>query len=110
MYIVDQLLSSFLGDLNQPDSQDIDNLLKAGEEIRNQLKRNFRADDIKGYLDRRRKLRQAFELVPKSFAKFLVDQLLDKNDPLAKLFNYKISRHTRNEMISILLSKVGPEI
>jgi hypothetical protein len=109
MYISDQRLSSFLGDISQPASQDIVNYLRAGGEIKKQLERNFRADDVTGYLDRRRKLRQAFELVPKSFAKHLLDQLLDQNEPLAKLFNYKISRHTRNEMISILLKKTGAD-
>jgi|GEM_PF-4222634 len=100
--------SSAVEGFGQP--PDAVNFLRAGGEIKKQLERNFRADDVTGYLDRRRKLRQAFESVPKSFAKHLVDQLQDKNDPLAKLFNYKISRHTRNEMISILLRNIGETI
>jgi len=107
MYIFDRRYSTFLGDVNQPTSQDAVNFLRAGGEIKKQLERNFMADDVTGYLDRRGKLRQAFESVPKSFAKHLVDQLMDKNDPLAKLFNYKIARQTRNKMISILLRKTG---
>lgn len=107
MYIYAQRLSSLLGDPNQFAQPDAVIYLRAGGEIRKQLERNFRADDVTGYLDRRAKLRRAFESVPKSFAKHLLDQLLDKNDPLTKLFNYKISRHTRQEMISILLNKMG---
>jgi hypothetical protein len=64
-------------------------------------------DDVAGFLDRRRKLRQAFESVPQSFAKHLLDQLADKGDPLARLFKFKTATPTRNEMISILLRKSG---
>jgi hypothetical protein len=71
------------------------------------LERNFRADDVAGFLDRRRKLRQAFESVPQLFAKHLLDQLADKGDPLARLFKFKIATPTRNEKISILLRKSG---
>jgi|SRR5262245_16327432 len=110
MYLFDRRNSTLLGDVNQPASQDTVNYIRAGGEIRKQLERNFRADDVRGYLDRRSKLRQAFESVPNSFAQQLLDQLLDSNDPLAKLFNYKISRHTRTEMISILLRKAGETI
>jgi hypothetical protein len=92
------------------DPVDVAKYLLSQAEIKRQLERNFRADDVAGFLDRRRKLRQAFESVPKSFAQHLFARLLNKNDPLAKLFNYKIATPSRNEMISILLKKSSETI
>lgn len=89
------------------DPGEMTKFLDATSEINKQLKLNFRADDVAGYLDRRKKLRKAFESVPDSFAKSLVEQLSDSNDPLAKLFKYKLATPTRNEMILILLKKSG---
>jgi hypothetical protein len=51
------------------DTGEIRKFLDAGTEM--QLKRNFRLTDVAGFLDRRRKLRQAFESVPSSIAKSL---------------------------------------
>jgi hypothetical protein len=80
--------------------------LASQEEIRRQLERNFREDDEPGILDRRRRLRQAFQSVPNSFAQDLFGRLMDGNDPLARLFRYKIATATRNEMLSILRKKL----
>ncbi len=80
--------------------------LASQEEIRRQLERNFREDDEPGILDRRRRLRQAFQSVPSSFAQDLFGRLMDGNDPLARLFRYKIATATRNEMLSILRKKL----
>jgi hypothetical protein len=91
----------------QMDAGGLSRFVHVGAEIKKQLERNFRADDVAGFLDRRRKLSQAFESVPQSFAKHLLDQLADKGDPLARLFKFKIATPTRNEMISILLRKSG---
>jgi hypothetical protein len=91
----------------QLDAGDLSRFVDAGAEIKKQLERNFRADDVAGFLDRRRKLRQAFESVPQSFAKHLLDQLGDRGDPLARLFKFKLATPTRNEMITILLRTSG---
>jgi hypothetical protein len=77
----------------------------AVSEIKRQLRRNFRADDERGYLDRRQKLRNAFNAVPNSFAPFLYEQLTDPSDEVAKLFHYRLATATRNEMLRILLDK-----
>jgi hypothetical protein len=76
------------------------------EVIRQQLERNFRADDEPRILDRRRRLREAFQSVPNSYAQELFGRLISANDPLARLFRYKIATATRNEMLSILRSKL----
>ena len=44
--------------------------------------------------------------VPHSFAQDLFGRLMDGNDPLARLFRYKIATATRNEMLSILRKKL----
>jgi|GraSoiStandDraft_51_1057287.scaffolds.fasta_scaffold368863_1 hypothetical protein len=79
--------------------------LEAVAEVKKQLERNFRADDEPGILDRRRRLRAAFNSVPKLFAPSLQTRLTDKNDELGRLFHYKLATPTRNEMLNILLSK-----
>ncbi len=89
-----------------PDPADALAYFLSEAEIKKQLERNFRADDEPGYLDRRRRLRLAFQSVPKSFAQNLFGRLLDRNDPLAKLFRYKIHTATQGEMISILQKKL----
>jgi hypothetical protein len=86
---------------------DAENFAKAGAEIRAQLNRNFLATDEPGYLDRRRKLRIAFNAIPDSFAEFLYLQLTDKPDPLSQLFHYKLHPATVNEMLGILWKKMG---
>jgi len=86
--------------------QELAKYIASREEIRRQLERNFRADDEPGILDRRRGLRQAFQSVPNSFAQDLFGRLMDGNDPLARLFRYKIATATRNEMLSILRKKL----
>lgn len=53
-------LQAFLGEVIKSAPQDVVNYLRAGGKIKKQLERNFRADDVTGYVDRRRKLRQAF--------------------------------------------------
>jgi len=92
------------------DPVDVANYLLTQAEIKRQLERNFRAGDVAGFLDRRRKLRQAFESVPRSFAQHLLGRLVNKHHPLAKLFNYKIATSTRNELIAILLKKSSETI
>ena len=100
--------ASVLAEMDQPPMNlgEADEFLKAGAEIRRQLKRNFRADDEAGYLDRRQRLRLAFRSVPDSFAEFLFEQLTDKKDPLTKMFRYKLHDATVNEMLGILFEKV----
>jgi hypothetical protein len=80
---------------------------QAVAEILHQLRRNFRADDERGYLERRQKLRGAFNAVPNSFAPFLYQQLNDPSDEVAKLFRFKLATATRNEMQRILLDKTS---
>jgi hypothetical protein len=80
----------------------------AREQIETQLRRNFRADDEPGYLDRRKRLRLAFRSVPKRFARRLLAILQeDTSHPLTKLFRYKLHPATQDEMISILKKKLG---
>lgn len=107
-YPIEPVPSAVEGLGQSPD--DVRRFIRTGAEIKRQLERNFRADDVAGFLDRRRKLRQAFESVPRSFAQHLLAQLMDKNDSLAKLFKYKLATPTRDEMISILLGKSGEPI
>ncbi len=95
-----------LGQPDPPDPADIASFLILKNEIKKQLDRNFRADDEPGYLDRRRRLRIAFQAVPKAFASDLLGHLLFKNDPLAKLFHYKLHDATQQEMIGILQRKL----
>ena len=92
------------------DPLDLTSYLLTESEIKRQLERNFRADDVAGFLDRRRKLKQAFESVPRSLAERLLGRLMNKNDSLAKLFNYKIATPTRNERLSILVARSGEPI
>jgi hypothetical protein len=100
-------LGSGRGQAPAPDPVDTVTFLITQNKIKQQLQRNFRADDEPGYLDRRRRLREAFQSVPKSFAQGLLEKLLfDNNDPLTKLFNYKLHHATRNEMITILQNKL----
>jgi hypothetical protein len=99
---------NFVGEMDQPglNMAEAEQFLKAGSEIRAQLNRNFLATDERGYLERRQKLRLAFRSVPDSFAESLFAQLVDKNDPLSKLFHYKLHPATINEMLGILLEKM----
>jgi hypothetical protein len=86
-----------------PGMADARKALLAVAEIRHQLGRNFRADDEAGVLDRRQRLREAFNSVPKAFALSLWSRLTDKNDELGKFFRYRLATPTRNEMLAILL-------
>lgn len=101
-----------MGEMEEP-SLNLDeatHYMHAGSEIKRQLRRNFRADDERGYLDRRQKLRDAFNAVPNSFAPFLYEQLTDPSDELAQLFRYKLATATRSEMLRILLDKMSVRI
>lgn len=94
-------------DLRQLDPADVPAFLIAQNKIRTQLQRNFQADDKRGLFDRRQQLREAFQLVPKSFASDLIGRLtFNSNDPLTRLFRYKIATATRNEMLRILQRKL----
>jgi hypothetical protein len=93
-----------------PDPLDQVKSLMAEAEIKKQLQRRFRVDDEAGILDRMRRLREAFNSVPKAFAPALLGRLMNQNDPLAKLFRYSIATATRNEMISILLKNSSQAI
>jgi hypothetical protein len=94
------------GPLNQ-DPVDLPTFLIAKNRIKTQLQRNFQADDERGFLDRRQRLREAFNLVPKSFASVLLERLtFESNDPLTRLFRFKIATATRNEMLRILQRKL----
>ena len=91
----------------QQDPADVPAFLIAKNKIKIQLQRNFQEDDERGVLDRRQRLREAFNLIPKSFASSLLEQLMFKgNDPLTRLFRYKIATATRNEMLRILQRKL----
>jgi len=92
------------------DPLDVVNKILSENKIRKQLQRRFRPDDEAGILDRRRRLRAAFNSVPKSFAPDLVARLMSQSDPLARLFRYSIATATRNEMLSILLNKSSQPI
>jgi hypothetical protein len=98
----------FALELDSPDpALDVVEFLLAQTEINKQLQRNFRADDEPGYLDRRRRLRLAFQSVPKSHVQKLLGRLLlDTSDPLTKLFRYKLHPATQGEMISRLTKKL----
>lgn len=91
----------------QQDPADVPTFLIAINRIKTQLQRNFQADDERGILDRRQRLREAFNLVPESFSSGLLDRLIfNGNDPLTRLFRYKIATATRNEMLGILRRKL----
>jgi len=91
----------------QQDPVDVPTFLIAVNRIKTQLQRNFQAGDERGILDRRQRLREAFNLVPKSFSSGLLERLIfNSNDPLARLFRYKIATATRNEMLGILRRKL----
>lgn len=94
-------------DLRQHDPADVPAFLIAQNKIRTQLQRNFQPNDVRGILDRRQRLREAFQLVPKRFASGLLGRLtFNSNDPLTRLFRYKTARATRNEMLGILQRKL----
>lgn len=108
MYI-QEVGNNHIGQLNPPqqDPADVPALLIAKDKINMQLQRNFREDDERGILDRRQRLREAFNLVPKSFASGLLQQLMfNSTDPLTRLFRYKIATATHNEMLRILQRKL----
>ena len=91
----------------QQDPADVATFLLAESSIKTQLQRNFHAGDERGILDRRQQLREAFNSVPKRFASGLLDRLIfNSNDPLTRLFRYKIAMATRNEMLGILRQKL----
>jgi hypothetical protein len=94
-------------ELGNPDPLEVAKAVAAQQEIKQQLQRNFRADDEAGYLDRRRRLRLAFRSVPKSFASSLLERLLfNTGNPVTKLFRYKLHPATQSEMINILKGKL----
>lgn len=91
----------------QQDPVDVPTFLIAENRIRTQLQRNFQAGDERGFLDRRQRLREAFDSIPKSFARGIFERLkFNSNDPLTRLFRYKIATATRNEMLGILQRKL----
>lgn len=91
----------------QQDPVDVPAFLIAVNRIKTQLQRNFQAGNERGILDRRQRLREAFNLVPKSFASGLLERLIfNSNDPLTRLFRYKTAMATRNEMLGILRRKL----
>jgi hypothetical protein len=107
MYIR-EAASDYIGqpDPLQQDPADVTTFLIAVNRIKTQLQRNFQVNDERGILDRRQRLREAFNLVPKSFSSGLLERLIfNSNDPLTRLFRYKIATATRNEMLGILQQK-----
>lgn len=91
----------------QQDPADVPAYLITENKIKMQLQRNFQKDDVRGVLDRRQRLREAFNLIPRSFASGLLERLMfNSNDPLTRLFRYKIATATRNEMLRILQRKL----
>lgn len=108
MYI-QEVGNNYIGQPNslQQDPADVPAFLIAKNKIQMQLQRNFREDDERGILDRRQRLREAFNLIPTSFASSLLERLMfNSNDPLTRLFRYKIATATRNEMLRILQRKL----
>jgi hypothetical protein len=73
--------------------------------IRALLEPPIRADDVLGILQRKRLLREAFRSVPDPHALLLLFQLQNRNDPLGKLFKYKLATPTRRELLGILAAK-----
>lgn len=73
--------------------------------IRALLEPPIRVDDVRGILQRKRLLREAFRSVPGSLALLLLFQLQNRNDPLGKLFRYKLATPTRRELRGILAAK-----
>jgi hypothetical protein len=73
--------------------------------IRALLEPPMRADEVRGILQRKRLLREAFRAVPSSHALLLLFQLQNRLDPLVKLFKYKLATPTRKELLGILATK-----
>jgi len=72
-----------------------------------QLERKFRDPNDPRLYERRKELRRLFNSVPNAFARELYERLESKNDPLGKLFRYKLATPTRNELLGILSKKFG---
>jgi hypothetical protein len=75
--------------------------------IRLELQRSPRGGFPIGSAERLR-LENAFKSIPPSRAHGFLTRLLDVNDPLGKLFRYKVARRTRNLMLQVLCQKIVP--
>jgi hypothetical protein len=75
--------------------------------IQQELEQNFQASDSKGYLARRDRLVEQFKSLSPEDAKALLQKLNNKNDPLSKLFNGKLSDATCDRLKQILQNKTG---
>jgi hypothetical protein len=65
----------------------------------------MRAGDLPGIQQRRQLLRETFQSVPDSRALLLLFKLQNRNDPLGRLFRYKLATPTRKELLRILATK-----
>lgn len=75
-----------------------------------QLERSFQDPNDPRLYERRKELVKLFGLVPPSFAKTLYERL-HSEDPLGRLFRYRLATPTRKQLLGILLSapSVGPQ-
>lgn len=103
--------------LGQPRLNDATQFQSIVASIQGQLKRKFQdPKDPRLYL-RQRELVKLFGLVPPSFAKTLYERLQSEN-PLGRLFRYRLATPMRKQLLDILLSapsanpqkpQVGPQ-
>jgi hypothetical protein len=97
--------------LGQPQPDDATRFQSVVASIQGQLKRKFQnPNDPRLYL-RRKELVRLFGLVPPSFARNLYERL-QSEDPLGRLFRYRLATPTRKQLLDILLkipSAGGPQ-
>ncbi len=95
-------IGGWLG-LAEPQVDDAAKFQSIVASIQGQLKREFQdPNDPRLYL-RRKELARLFGLIPPSFAKTLYDRL-QSEDPLGRLFRYRLATSTRKQLLGILLS------
>jgi hypothetical protein len=79
------------------------------DDIRQQLERRFREEDVEGLQDRRQQLREVFRSIEPSESRELYERLRTRQetDDLSKLFHDRLATATRREMLGILQSKLS---
>jgi hypothetical protein len=91
-------------DVDALPSAEKDAILSNIARILQQLMRKFKASDVKGLQDRRRRLKEEFESVPTPYVMRLYSRLKAprKEDSLARAFHRRLATATRDEMIVVL--------
>ncbi len=90
-----------------PQPGDLEKFQSIVAQIRAQLERRFQDENDPRLLQRRRELAKLFAAVPPPFARTLHDQLRSQ-DPLGRLFHYRLATATRNQLLGILLKIPSP--